>query len=317
MRNRHRGQAHSAESQNKRSADPAETRDAVTRDGVVKDRAIAVHGEQGKRSRFWIFFLTCFYILVPIVVAALYWVAPLKSYIGSAFAFSLIAALLAIDPRLSAWRNRNAILFNFVLTIAATFVGVFFGLYATTKEAERVEMERATRFLEVAKEDLNSVARQMGVFMMGMKDESDADFSGSDLAQRNPRPSPETFVSILGNDVILRRVSPRTLSELINCRRNMNTAIRLINDEKLPNKKLKPIVDVYGKELYHAEQILTAEIEFMNGRIDQRTLEGMQQMFVYQKLGLSPEKIDDIVKHPSKEPLDWNNLGKEKRASNP
>jgi hypothetical protein len=303
IRNKQRDQAR-AEPQNKSSAEPAKLQDLTP---VFPAKTSLV-----QRVTF-----TMFYAVLPVAVVLTHVMAPLQSYVAGALAVTVIPVLLALDPRLSGWRARNSLVFNFALTIAATSVGVFLGLYMTTKEADRVEVERASRFLSVAAEDLNSIARQMGVFTMGMKDDSDSDFSGSDLAQRNPRPSPETFFALLSNDAVLRRVSPGTLAQLQNSRRNMNTAIRLINTERMPNKKLKPIVDVYGKELHHAEQILAAEIEFMNGRIDQKTLDGMSQMFMYQELGITPKDVDSLVKHPSSEPFDWNKLDEKKDSAKP
>jgi hypothetical protein len=290
-------------------------------DGKQMNMPPALHGTPAMsrvklaRTRQVVF--TTLYVLLPAVAAFIYFVAPLKAYIAIVCAVTALPAVLAIDPRLANWRASNGMLFTFVLTLAATTMGVFLGVFMNTKEADRLEVERAVRFLSVASTDLHSVAEQMGGFMMGMRVDSETDFSGSDLAHRIPRPLPETFFALLGNDTVLRRLSPRTLAALISCRKNLTSALRIINEERLPNTKLRPIVDAYGKELYHAQQILAAETEFMNGRIDEKTLDGMNQMFIYQELGTTPKDVDDAIKHPSTEPFDWRNLGGGKGSTKP
>jgi len=122
---------------------------------------------------------------------------------------------------------------------------------------------------------------------------------------------PETFIAILANEVFLRQLFPKTLAALESSKLVMLKETQSINNKQLPNRRIKELVDLYGKELYYAQQVLVAETLFMRHEVNEAQLEQMNESFLMEKVGLTPEKLQKALENPATKPLDWGTLGKD------
>lgn len=217
----------------------------------------------------------------------------------------IVLIFVTLFPRLERFRKKHDVFLNFMLAISAAFAGVFLALYLTNVDSESKEKEKVIRLMDIAIEDLHNTAVNIGNFHAGIIDDREDDFTLSEFTDKSPRPAPHIFPTVLSNDLVLKWISPKTFSSLATLQYNMTRMLHIINNERIPNNLMKTYSDMYGKELYHAQEVLASEMLYLKKEITEEELEQCLQVAAFRKAGITPEDIDKAIQQSSNEKLDW------------
>jgi len=78
----------------------------------------------------------------------------------------ILSVIVAVDPRVKRSAASGSLLWNFALTVSATSIGLFLGLYLSNRESDRIEVDKAHALASVAAENLHATAVRTGIMMI-------------------------------------------------------------------------------------------------------------------------------------------------------
>lgn len=214
-------------------------------------------------------------------------------------------AIVAWSPRLHRLREKHAAFFQYVLTLFGTFVGVFLAVAVTNRATANQDRERVTALLDVAFRDLRTTTNQAGTVYVGLRDTTDADSSGSEFVMNNPQPLPTTYFEIMNNEMVLSHVTPETFAATVVSRHNLEKVVGIMNTKRLSNRRLKHLIDLYGRELAYNRDLMRAEIDYQNGKIDLAELTTIENELSFLRMGISPARFDSALARPPVDTTGW------------
>ena len=196
-------------------------------------------------------------------------------YLIGIIIITVVLLFLSFLSRFRNLRENHSFFFNFLLTMSATFVGVFLALFLSNYESNELEREQVIRLIEVAKDDLHTTAiRGVGIFHTNSDDlTGQSENDTREFIKNNPLPFPQVFNTIIKSEIILRHISTTTFKYLAGSKENLNKCLDTINNRKLPNESsIRTRVFQYEKQLDLAQHFLSLEILLLKGKITHKKL---------------------------------------------
>ena len=221
-------------------------------------------------------------------------------YIIISIGLILLTAFLTYWKRIENFRKANSELFNFGLTLVATFVGVFLAIDLTNKAELKKEEKNVVKLLNATSVDLRNCKERTNVTYELAK-MGDSIFSTRKHIENNPMQIPKLFQSIVGNEVVLRHLSQQGIEafnqsadNLISLQNAINTG-KAINDTILLNT-----VKVYIKEMDYAQKIIALETGILEGDISDKYLDEHYSTLTFEKIGVGPHDLETAIKDQNK-----------------
>jgi len=209
----------------------------------------------------------------------------------------LLTAFFTYWKRIDKFRKANPELFNFGLTLVATFVGVFLAIDLTNKAERKKEEKNVIKLLNATSVDLRNCKERTNVTYSLATLGADSIYSTGKHIENNPIQYPKLFQSIVSNEVVLRHLSQQGIEVYNQCADNLLSLQNAINTGKAKNDTiLIRTVGVYIKELEYAQKILLLEIGRLEGSVSDKYLDEHYSNFNYEKIGIGPHDIESAIK---------------------
>ncbi|APD05565.1 hypothetical protein UJ101_00012 [Flavobacteriaceae bacterium UJ101] len=169
--------------------------------------------------------------------------------------FFIILGIISFIPKVGKILNKNAFGTHFILTVIATLIGVFTAISISNIEENSKEKQDVIKILTANYETVRGIKNYSTNLKEALKEFPDS------VRKNNPFPYPESFDSMLNNDLILRNISSESLNELTN---------NQINIKRLNSSS--PHSQYYISLIGHIAKVLKLKIEFQKGHINLQIL---------------------------------------------
>ena len=188
-----------------------------------------------------------------------------------ALALALIAALLFVttSKRFTKARKEKAHMFDVMVGVVCTAVGVFLGTQVARIEAAHGEHERAIALLERAKIDVGNCAEDL------RRTYWQCQLRGRDSVvvwmalDVSPLQAPLGLETALQSEAVLNGLSSKAYEELRNVSVEVENFVGVINGLKEANSVVATDVLEAGKAVFMAKHDLDLQVEVMNGKISE------------------------------------------------
>lgn len=217
----------------------------------------------------------------------------------------IIIALLILSylPKLEKFRTEHDDFYNFILTMAATFIGVALAIDLTNLDAERKDRDNVVRLIELAdlnlKQSFDNVTTKRAFIDNKILDNNDAEKDSAALEQyfiiNNGFPPPSLFYQTLENELVLKHISKRGLRELYMARQNLEKQNDTVLKSKTDVEKKMLFVKTYHEQLAFIHKGLLTEIEYVEGNFNNKEIEQLYHQFGLELMGVTDEQINKAL----------------------
>lgn len=214
-----------------------------------------------------------------------------------AITIGLLVAVLGVAalPTFENWRGRFATFFNAVVTITATFIGVFAALYLSNLDERQRDRDQAAALIDAVTGDIDRAGRHLATFYQGHQDSSPLSKSTAKLLQGTPLSFPTSLRQLLGSDLVLRNLSGESFIHLSEAADFIGRLHRASHAESMPNSYIVQRLRDYGSWLYYAKSVLRAEAMHLRGRIRVSELAELHRRALVEALGFSKRDVDKVL----------------------
>lgn len=171
---------------------------------------------------------------------------------------------------------------NAIVTILGAFVGVFLGMILSTAEANRVERQKVSQLLRVVSHEADSREKSLQLVFWTQKI-GGASYTPSMFIHENPVQMPETFLSVMQSETVLRNISPETFAALNSIKQDLERLVPDLNKET-SDDEIKSLVSIYRRELISVEEIATAEGQRLDGEISDEAVARIREESIEKKV---------------------------------
>ena len=216
-------------------------------------------------------------------------------YIAISIGLIILTAFLTYWKRIDKFRKANSELFNFILTLVATFVGVFLAIDLTNKAEQKKEEKNVIKLLNATAVDLKNCRERTNV-TYSLAQSGDSIFSTRKHIENNPMQIPKLFQSIVSNEVVLRHISQQGIEAYNQCADNLISLQNAINTGKaIDDTILLNTVKVYIKEMDYARKIIALETGRLDGEISDKYLDEHYSTLTFEKIGVEPHDLETAI----------------------
>ncbi|MDL2315439.1 hypothetical protein LJC16_04190 [Bacteroidales bacterium OttesenSCG-928-C19] len=184
-----------------------------------------------------------------------------------------ITIFFAVFPKFKKFRDRNAILTTFIITLVATGAGVFLALYFSNKEEEKKEKMKTFNILAVSKAELNGVIIKVIQAEEALKMINDSSFTFQNYLDNFRIEKPYNLQALLDNGSVMQGMS--VMAPMMFTLWNDNV---IYSYKKLENSTEKSVAQYtyslieYWRVLETIDEIINLEVDFINGKQKQNTI---------------------------------------------
>jgi hypothetical protein len=180
------------------------------------------------------------------------------------FLLLMILGCLTFLPAVRLLYARNPPLAGLLLTLVASFVGVYAALVFSRSEDRRDRMARAATLIEMTRESLSADKMEARILTQLRNPEWQA-AEGPETEARIASVQPKELSDLLANGAVLEEISPQSLKALLECQVSMETDLKSLL--RAAGRDRRRRLNAYLRELAFAQGVLAAEAEFQRGNI--------------------------------------------------
>lgn len=202
------------------------------------------------------------------------------------FALALILILSAVFFK--KWRKENADLFNVIVTIVGTFLGIYAGLLVANNSEANKTNERILNLIDVSLAELDNNISDINYLIENSHDSLEVEISA--LFKTNGLPQPEIFELMLQNELFQNECCFSTIGNSI----TVNQVVKKVRNLIIKIDNPKGIItrgELYVNELKLLSKILFVERERLKGDIDCESVDKKQFEIIQNR------KIEHIIKN--------------------
>ena len=170
------------------------------------------------------------------------------------------------------FRKKDDTLFNYFLTIFATFIGAFLALSLTIHQNSRENVGKFVKLLEASKIDSKSVISRTNDALKVFNNDSKVESCCADYFKNNPIPKPELFISLFQNELVLEIISKESLVALLAEKKNLILLNNAINGKEWSNFDFINRLNWYKIHLALVNEILESEKLYAQNKISIKQL---------------------------------------------
>jgi hypothetical protein len=217
-------------------------------------------------------------------------------YIAFSIGLIIITIFLTFWSKLEKFRKKYTELYNFGLTLVATFIGVFLAIYLTNFSEEKKEKNNVIKLLDATVLDLNNNINKAKTTYAIAKFGADSVYSSRKHIENNPLQLPRLFQSIVNNEVVLRHLSKQGIQYYHMCADNIVSLQTSINEGKaIEDSILLSTVQVYVKQMEFAKKIIALEEGIMEGDISDKYIDEHYSQLTFDLIGIGPHDIETAI----------------------
>ncbi len=197
---------------------------------------------------------------------------------GVAFVFAVVAvAWLYRKDR----PKRADALVNLLVTLSATYVGVYLAVFANDRSTEHSEREQVKALLQQVHDEAANDRTQQQVFLQILQAMPERDHKQH--LDDNPRTELVTLDYLLSNELAAKHAQ-LVCAKLLHERKNLKYMVTTINTpaEKVGNRVLS--VKLYIAELEHVRGLLANGMAYVKGEIDDSEFEARADALAHRKV---------------------------------
>lgn len=218
-------------------------------------------------------------------------------YLFLSFLIIALLVFVTLNKKFSKFRLQNQDFFNLILTIAATFIGVFLAITLSNKSEITKERKNVIKLIDATSIALNnSISKSSAVYNVG-KIANDTIFSPISNAINNPIRLPSLYFSLENNDLILRHFSSQGLNNYVFNIEGIITVKQAI-DESIKKKNAENIyynIELYIKQLYFSKRILSVERAVLNGDISENQIDDYYKKYRKELIGFDNNDLMNMI----------------------
>jgi hypothetical protein len=222
----------------------------------------------------------------------------LLSYILVAITVTGILGYLSLANRFESFRSNKQDFYHLIISLLASFVGIFMAINLESFESERKEIDQVVGLVTVARDGAEREGQNINTLMNILQTyESDEAAKNDEINHYNDNPIylPSFFESIITNDLVMTKISPKTYGAVATSYNTMKWLIDSYNDKDETFEKRSDYLLVLNKEFDYTFGVLDSEIKYLNGEISKDELEELLEFFLYEKLGISEQELQNQI----------------------
>lgn len=180
---------------------------------------------------------------------------------------------MGLVPVFRKFFQARAEFFTFLLTLFATFIGVFWAIEFNNSNQEKIETENAVKLLNAAKYEIKNkiVTHEMYYEIINNKLSS---YSANQFIKHNPVEQSNLFQTTISNELILRKISGTGIQELHSCNDNLFVLQNGLNSDITSTDSIVSAqLRNYIKLLKLSIQIMDLEVSYLEGNIPKDKIE--------------------------------------------
>ncbi|WP_421754635.1 hypothetical protein [Croceimicrobium sp.] len=214
------------------------------------------------------------------------------------FSFIIIAILIIItlSTKFSEFRKDNADFLGLIITIAATFIGVFLAITFTNNSELQKDKKNVIKILDAASIDIdNSLNKTIATLNIG-KIFADSTYSAVEHVKHNPIRMPSLFSSFIENDLILRHFTPEGLQNYSFCMEGLKTIHETIKISEIKNNSsILDNVEIFIKHLEFSKYLISVERAVLNRDISNSQVKEYYERYRTKLVGFSKQELDNMI----------------------
>lgn len=184
----------------------------------------------------------------------------------------IISSLMGLVPKFRKFFQTRSEFFTFVLTLMATFIGVFWAIEFNNRNQENIDRDNVIKLLDAAKFEMENKVFSNRMYIE-IIDNGLSGFNPKRFIKSNPIESSNLFQLTISNDLVLRKLSLDGVQELHNCMDNLNSMQKSINnDTTIADSLYSGLIKSFNKQLKYSIQVINLEIKVLDGEIDRKMI---------------------------------------------
>lgn len=216
-------------------------------------------------------------------------------YIFISVIIVIVLLIISYLPKLNKFRANHADFYNFILTIAATFIGVAIAIDLANIDSERKDKKNALKIIELANlnisQSLNEIIQKEVFIKAKIIDNNNEKLDSISIENyfinNNGLPAPSLFFHALENDLVLKHISRNGLSELYIAKQNLEKQNDALLKSKTSVKNKLLILTVYKKQIGFIYKGLLTEIKYIEGSININEVDDLYQQYGMELVGIT------------------------------
>lgn len=179
---------------------------------------------------------------------------------------------MGLVPKFRKFFQTRSEFFTFVLTLMATFIGVFWAIEFNNRNQENIDRDNVIKLLDAAKFEMENKVFSNRMYIE-IIDNGLSGFNPKRFIKSNPIESSNLFQLTISNDLVLRKLSLDGVQELHNCMDNLNSMQKSINnDTTIADSLYSGLIKSFNKQLKYSIQVINLEIKVLDGEIDRKMI---------------------------------------------
>jgi hypothetical protein len=195
-------------------------------------------------------------------------------YLGISILLILLFSFFSVWKKIEPLKVNYPDFFNFIITLVATFVGVFLAIDFTNKTELTKEKTNVIKLLDACGYEFDIKNNRTYTTLLILKANLDSTNTIKEHLKNNPIQISNLFQTLIVNDVVLRHISTKGIQELSNCADNILRLQASINEGKAKKEKfILPQIELLLRNNTAAQEMLAVEVKILEGEIKDEQIE--------------------------------------------
>ncbi len=208
----------------------------------------------------------------------------------------IIIVLILFHKKFDNFREKHKDAFNFLLTLIATFVGVFLAIYFTNQSENNKEKQNAIKLLNATAFDLSNLTKNVQTTYNVATIKIDSSYSPKIHIKDNLPELPIMYQNILTNENVLKHLSEVGIKEFYNSNYNLKKMQNIIVSGNLKtDTAYLEHLHIYIKQLVFTQKIVAIETERLYGEISDKNLIPLYQEQIDELIGVKREYLEKLL----------------------
>lgn len=187
----------------------------------------------------------------------------------------IVSSLMSLVPALRNFFQKRSEFLTFILTLFATFIGVFWAIEFDNRNQEQIETENTIKLLNATKLEISNKILTNDLHI-DVIDNNLAQLTPKEFISANPISPSNLFMTTISNEMILRKISKNGIQVLHNCGDNLQSMQMGLNKgENLQDTSVSDILRSYGRLLTYSRSLLSVEILYLKKEFTEETANNM------------------------------------------
>lgn len=208
-------------------------------------------------------------------------------YFIASIVFIILCSLFLVLNKFQSIRDKYEKPISFLLSIVATFIGVFIAIEFSNYNEHNLEINKTIGLLEIAGYELGQIKMESDIANNILQADSTIEINSFIYSNQISRP--EIFEELLKNELVIRNVSLHTFEALSRADKNIKKIYYWMDDDKNTVNK-NNIFQMLSNIIFYIQKIIYTEISYLKGEISLIELEKLDEKYVYDLLNITNAK---------------------------